>query len=129
MSGYITFIAIIFLMFIGFCVYFIFKLLQFVIQAVDLYKTIVIRLDKIIELLAKNPGLVSTGSAQARAQSPKGVSDTPQQAGPVGLEEDDAAAMERYSIRFDGEKYHFEGFRYDKLRDAISYAKRQAARP
>lgn len=39
---------------------------------------------------------------------------------------DDATAMASYGITFDGEKYQFEDFRYDKLSDAISYAKRQS---
>ena len=33
--------------------------------------------------------------------------------------------MERYSISFDGEKYHFHQYRYDRLKDAVDYAKKQ----
>ena len=40
---------------------------------------------------------------------------------------DDADAMALYDITFDGEKYRFRDFRYDKLSDAIGYAKRQAS--
>jgi hypothetical protein len=39
---------------------------------------------------------------------------------------DEAAAMALHGITFDGEKYQFRDFRYDKLSDAISFAKRQA---
>ena len=38
---------------------------------------------------------------------------------------DDASEMARYGITFDGKKYQFQTFRYDRLSDAISYAKRQ----
>ncbi len=34
--------------------------------------------------------------------------------------------MALHGITFDGEKYQFRDFRYDKLSDAISFAKRQA---
>lgn len=37
----------------------------------------------------------------------------------------DEAAMALYGITFDGERYRFRDFRYDKLSDAINYAKRQ----
>ena len=42
---------------------------------------------------------------------------------------DEAAEMALYGITFNGEKYQFQDFRYDRLSDAISYAKRQAASP
>jgi len=51
MGGFLTFIAFVFLAFVGFVIYFIFKQIQFVIQAIDLYKDMVLRLDKIIEIL------------------------------------------------------------------------------
>jgi hypothetical protein len=35
----------------------------------------------------------------------------------------EATAMERYGIKFDGEKYHFEQYAYDKLSDAVNYAR------
>jgi hypothetical protein len=34
----------------------------------------------------------------------------------------DSTAMDRYGITFDGQKYHFEQYTYDKLSDAIKYA-------
>lgn len=37
-------------------------------------------------------------------------------------------AMERYSITFDGEKYQFGQYRYDKLEDAVTYARTQEER-
>ena len=42
---------------------------------------------------------------------------------------DEASEMALHGITFDGEKYQFRDFRYDRLSDAISYAKRQAASP
>jgi len=47
----ITLIVLILLGFIGFCIYFIFKVLQFVIQAINLYKDMITRQDMIIRLL------------------------------------------------------------------------------
>jgi len=35
----------------------------------------------------------------------------------------ETTAMQRYGITFDGEKYHFEQHRYDKLDDAVNYAR------
>lgn len=62
MSGGIFFLVILFVLafigFIGFIIYFIFKQMQFVFQAVDLYKAMVLRLDKIIEILS--PGSAPT---------------------------------------------------------------------
>jgi len=40
------------------------------------------------------------------------------------LTTEEITEMERYSISFDGEKYQFQEYRYDKLSDAISYAKK-----
>lgn len=38
----------------------------------------------------------------------------------------DEDLMETYGITFDGERYHYHQFRYEKLQDAIAYAKLQA---
>jgi len=51
MQTVITLIVIILLGFVGFCIYFIFKILQFVIQAINLYKDMITRQDMIIRLL------------------------------------------------------------------------------
>lgn len=51
MQTVITLIVIILLGFVGFCIYFIFKILQFVIQAINLYKGMITRQDMIIRLL------------------------------------------------------------------------------
>jgi len=40
-------------------------------------------------------------------------------------ESEQTEEMERYSITFDGEKYQLGQYRYDKLEDAISYARSQ----
>jgi len=48
------------------------------------------------------------------------MSENTQRHEPKQIEE-----MERYSITFDGEKYQFGEYRYDKLEDAISYARSQ----
>lgn len=51
MQGTLTIIVIGILAFIGFCIYFIFKILEFVIRAINLYEKIVTREDVIIQLL------------------------------------------------------------------------------
>ena len=40
--------------------------------------------------------------------------------------ETDEAAMTRYGIKFDGKQYVFKDYGYDKLADAIAYAKKKA---
>ena len=47
----ITVIVLVLLGFLSFCIYFIFKILQFVIQAINLYKDMVTRQDVMIKLL------------------------------------------------------------------------------
>jgi len=65
-GGFLTILGFLFLGFVGFMIYFTFKALQFVIQAVDLYKDMVRRLDKIIELLSSraacNPSVTAFGN-------------------------------------------------------------------
>ena len=43
MEGFLTILMFVVLGFICFCIYFIFKIFQFVIQAINLYKDMVIR--------------------------------------------------------------------------------------
>lgn len=50
-EGIIIISALVFFGFIFFCIYFIFKILQFVIQAINLYKDMVTRQDMMIRLL------------------------------------------------------------------------------
>ena len=40
----------------------------------------------------------------------------------------DEPLMNEFGVTFDGERYRYESYRYDKLADAITYAKLQAAR-
>jgi hypothetical protein len=40
----------------------------------------------------------------------------------------DVELMEKYSITFDGERYAYKDYRYDRLNDAINYAKLQERR-
>lgn len=40
----------------------------------------------------------------------------------------DVRQMQEYGISFDGERYSFAGYRYEKLADAINYAKLQNKR-
>jgi hypothetical protein len=70
MNG-MTWFALIALAFVVFSVYFIFKQLQFVIQAVNLYKTMISRLDNIIELLSVNPALGGVGQAARKQFEPE----------------------------------------------------------
>jgi hypothetical protein len=48
---------------------------------------------------------------------------TPQVAMP-----DNEKLIDEFGITFDGERYCYETYRYDKLADAVTYAKLQAAR-
>lgn len=65
----ITLIVLILLGFIGFCIYFIFKVLQFVIQAINLYKDMITRQDMIIRLL-KNTQPGYERNSQTKTQKP-----------------------------------------------------------
>jgi len=89
MQGFITFVFLAFLAFIGFAIYFIFKTLQFVIQAINLYKDMITRQDTMIKLLkeirdlgtgntskiqntstkANNPSSATTSSSSTRRRS------------------------------------------------------------
>jgi len=69
-GGFFMILGLLFLAFVGFMIYFIFKALQFVIQAVDLYKDMVRRLDKIIELLSSRPAYSPSVSAPGNIQKP-----------------------------------------------------------
>ena len=69
-GGGLTILGLLFLAFVGFMIYFIFKALQFVIQAVDLYKDMIRRLDKIIELLSSRPANSPHVSKPANIQQP-----------------------------------------------------------
>lgn len=51
MEGFLGLVGFASLAFTGFVIYFIFKQLQFVLQAINLYKDMVIRLERIIALL------------------------------------------------------------------------------
>ena len=51
MQGFLMILALVFLGFIFFCIYFIFKQMQFVIQAINLYKDMVLRQDAMIKIL------------------------------------------------------------------------------
>jgi len=46
----------------------------------------------------------------------------------VGQGESDEAIMERYGITQDGEQYVYGGFRYERLADAVAYARKQINR-
>ena len=57
----------------------------------------------------------------------------PQSAEPMNVtlsvaQPNDSQLMEEYGVTFDGERYCYESYRYDKLADALSYAKLQAVR-
>ena len=51
MEGFLTILALTIFGFICFCIYFIFKILQFVIQAINLYKDMVVRQDAMLKIL------------------------------------------------------------------------------
>lgn len=61
---------------------------------------------------------------EPRAQSPVAPAND---SSPV-TQPSDGQLMEAYGVTFDGERYCYESYRYDKLADALSYAKSQPAR-
>lgn len=46
---------------------------------------------------------------------------------PPPVELDDASAMRKYGIEADGKGYRYRDYRYDNLRDAVAYARKQQA--
>lgn len=70
MGGFLTLLAFVFLAFVGFVIYFIFKQMQFVIQAVDLYKDMVTRLDKIIAILSSSSAVTVNNPTSLPSASP-----------------------------------------------------------
>ena len=71
MQTFIMILAIAILVFIGFCIYFIFKVLQFVIQAINLYKDMIFRQDTTIKLL-KDIRDNRKGASRATSSEPDG---------------------------------------------------------
>lgn len=75
-GGGMLLLTLLFLGFLGFCIYFFFKSLQFVIQAVNLYKKMIDREEAILQVLVdirdntrsfqtdSNPGGTKTQSLQ-----------------------------------------------------------------
>ena len=61
--------AFISLAFVSFCVYFIFKSLEFVITATNLYRSMLSRLDLIVKLMSDQQKTTSTLSEQKRFTS------------------------------------------------------------
>jgi len=51
MQGFLSFLPIVFLAFVGFMIYFVFKILGFVINATRLYRRMIARQDMMIKLL------------------------------------------------------------------------------
>lgn len=75
--------------------------------------------DATIDSSSKSVFAASVESAVSVASQPTVATSPP--------EDDDVTAMTRYGITFTDEKYQFQDYRYDKLSDAITYAKRQLA--
>ena len=65
-------------------------------------------------LVGSQPGRVDTVGAFAQGNAPAWPTDAEQ------------ALMVSLGIRFDEGAYRFESFRYDKLSDAVNYAKQQS---
>ena len=93
-GGFLTFLAFVFLAWVGFIIYFIFKMIQFVIQAADLYKDMVTRLDKIIAILysgsavtINDPTSLPSGTPSPLAPTSSAVPTSPPKpyTGPWGM--------------------------------------------
>lgn len=61
---------------------------------------------------------------EAKAQRPEAFINAPS----AVAQPNDSQLMEEYGVTFDGERYCYQSYRYDKLADAVSYAKSQTAR-
>jgi len=126
------------LLFCGFVIYFIFKNIEFTIQAVNLYKKMIDRQDIIIKLLNDlKPTLkvkdtrksVFAKKASSHSATPKPVTgnnnSTSKQKGSKdnGLTAKQRALMRQYKISYDGTQFLFQTYKYAKLEDAVKYAK------
>ena len=66
---------------------------------------------------------VFTASRSPPPPAQQSVESAPQPANPEAVPSSVEDLEKLYGISFDGEKYQFAGYRYDKLADAVSYAK------
>jgi len=77
-QGFLIFIGIIVISFNIFVIYFIFKVLQFVIQAINIYKKMIIRQDATINLLIDIRDNTKTFDNQSFEEAEKEIGSEPQ---------------------------------------------------
>ena len=107
----------------GFVIYFIFKNIEFTIQAINLYKKMIDRQDIMIKLFNDlkptlkvkdtiKPGVANTDT-QSKQKESKDKDLTARQ----------RALMQQYNISYNGSQFMFQTLKYDKLGDAVEFAK------
>lgn len=127
-EGFLLIIVLALLAFIGFVIYFIFKILQFVIQAVDLYKKMVERQDTMVKILVDIRGsLFPDNEFEEKAdyilKTNKNFAWSSRAAEDEIDKIPDDELMKKYNISFENEKYIYQEYKYDTLKDAVKYAK------
>lgn len=116
------------LAFVGFVIYFIFKQIQFFIQATNLYKKMVERQDMMIKLLSEIRGAKISDSKGDEERTFASETEAHISQSTKTREENkdqlsEKKLMKLYNISFEGEKYIFQTNKYDKLIDAVNYAR------
>ena len=97
---------------------------MFIAIAIGIIAALLVRMGKEVSLmLADIADTTIASSARSVAASTPVAATAPVATTPVTPTSDDDA-MAEYGITFDGEKYQYQSYRYDKLSDEIAYAKR-----
>ena len=92
--------------------------------AIGIIAALLVRMGKEVSLmLADIADTIIASSARAIAASTPDEATVPVATGPVTPTSDEDA-MAAYGITFDGEKYQYQSYRYDRLSDAVAYARR-----
>jgi len=141
-QGIILIIVLVLLVFGGFVIYFIFKNLEFVIQAINLYKKMIDRQDMMIKLLndlktalkvedtIKSDIAKKVPSTSVAAKPGVANTDTPspnKESKDKNFTAKQRAVMQHYNISYDGTQFMFQNLKYDKLIDAVKFAKFSAS--
>ena len=122
----------------GFVIYFIFKNIEFTIQAINLYKKMIDRQDVMIKLFNDlkptlkvkdtiKPAVAKKEPSPSAALKP-GATNTDTQSKQKESKDKDLTAkqrtlMQQYNISYNGSQFMFQTLKYDKLGDAVEFAK------
>jgi len=101
MQGYLTIFALIFLGFIFFSIYYCFKQMQFVIQAVNLYKDMVTRQDATIKLL-KDIRDIQSGNSSTTSNEKISFTDDIKVSNSIATEEEQLSPQQSQELYNNG---------------------------